>query len=296
MDVSVIIVSYNVSALLCKCIDSIIQYTSDVKYEIIVIDNSSSDDTVKKVQASYPQVKLIPSEINLGFGKANNVGASIAKGKYLFFLNPDTELLNNALLVLYKFMEDNQNVALCGANLYTPEKEPNKSYEMFLPSFWDAVAYVGNFSVKHKDEEKFNPSVFPKPVRLVSGADMFMIKSVFETIGRFDEHFFMYFEEPIFSHKIEKLKMLLYSVPTAHIIHHEGASSKKKRLTTFYFLDSFLKYYKLYYETAFPILYVLLKSKSLLAICYYHLKHDSDKLDYWKGFSEVLTSSKNMVI
>ena len=292
MDVSIIIVSYNVCDLLCQCISSIYDKVTDVSFEVIVVDNASSDNSVDKIKQTFPNVKVIASKVNLGFGKANGLGVKHSSGKYLFFLNPDTELINNAVSVLYLFMETHPNVALSGANLFTPDLLPNKSYEMFLPGFWDGLAFACNFSIKQNDD-KFNKEEAPKPVVLVGGADMFMRRTVFDEVGWFDERFFMYFEEPIFSHKIKRLNMELYSVPSAEIIHYEGASSKKSiSSTTFYFFDSFLKYYHIYYPFGYKILYTLYMIKIKLALLCFSFKKKNEKKSYWEKMNTILKQNK----
>lgn len=276
MDVSIIIVSYNVCDLICKCIQSIYDKVKDLTYEVIVVDNASSDDTVCSIRKNYPTVKLIDSPENLGFGRANNLGAGVATGKYLFFLNPDTELINDAVSILYAFMERHLNVAMCGANLYTPDLQSNVSYKMNLPQFMDAIAYVGNISLR-RNKDVFNHSSEPKSVVFVAGADMFIRHTVFEKIGRFDERFFMYFEEAIFSRKIMNLQLELYSVPTARIIHYEGASSKKKSSMIYLYFDSFLKYYKEYYPFGFKMIAFLYKMKISMAILMFYLLGNQNK-------------------
>ena len=286
MNVSVIIVSYNVKSLLCKCIESIFDYTHGVDHEIIVVDNASSDGTVDELRRRFEDIRLIASDINLGFGKANNEGAKVAKGKYLFFLNPDTLLLNNALLALYDFMECHPNAALCGGNLFTADLKPNHSYNMSIPKFRSALEYVFNTSLSRDSQaDTFNNTGEPKKVELVVGADMFIRKSVFDQIGRFDERYFMYFEEAILSIKIRGIGMDQYAVPDAHILHFEGASSVHKYTSKFY-LDSFLKYYSIY--PYYPLLYFLLSLKIGIGVLLWKVFRKQEKLSYWMSLYQVL--------
>ena len=127
MNVSIIIVNYNTSNLLKDCLCSIIEKTQFIEYEIIVVDNNSGDDSVAMVEQQFTNVKLIKNNINLGFGKANNIGYTYAKGKYLFLLNTDTLLINNAIKILFDFMEDpkHSSVGSCGGNLYTNNLKTN---------------------------------------------------------------------------------------------------------------------------------------------------------------------------
>lgn len=288
MDVSVIIVSYNVKSLLCKCIESIFDYTQGIDYEVIVVDNASSDGTIEELKERYDSIRLIPSNVNLGFGKANNEGAKVAKGKYLFFLNPDTLLLNNAILALYDFMEGHPNAALCGGNLFMADLKPNHSYNMSIPKFRSALEYVLNTSLSRESQaDTFNNTGEPKRVELVVGADMFIRKSVFDQIGRFDERYFMYFEEAILSIKIRGIGMDQYAVPDARIIHFEGASSIHKFTSKFY-LDSFLKYYSTY--PYYPLLYFLLSLKIGMGVLLWKVFRKQEKLSYWMSLYQVLTN------
>ena len=107
MDVSVIIVNYNTVELTKQCILSIYNQTKDVNFEIIVVDNNSEDNSVKIIENNFPQVILINNSDNIGFGRANNLGVEIAKGKYIFFLNSDTILLNNAIKIFVDYMRKN---------------------------------------------------------------------------------------------------------------------------------------------------------------------------------------------
>lgn len=114
MDVSVIIVNYNTKDLILNCIQSIYEKTKDLTFEIIVSDNDSKDDSIKQISSQFPEVKIIENKKNLGFGMANNEGFKIAQGKYVFCLNPDTILINNAIKFLYDFMEHNEECAAGG--------------------------------------------------------------------------------------------------------------------------------------------------------------------------------------
>ena len=119
--VSVITVNYNTRDYLDNCLRSLFARTKGVSFEVIVIDNASSDDSVRMVKDSYPSVTVIESDRNLGFGAANNRAFDEAKGKYIFFLNPDTVLLNDAVSILATYLDTTPSVALCGGNLYTPD-------------------------------------------------------------------------------------------------------------------------------------------------------------------------------
>ena len=117
MDVSVVIVNYNTKLLTVACIASVVENTRDVDYEIILVDNDSSDGTVDEVRKKYPDVIISQMDENVGFGRANNAGAELAKGKYLFLLNSDTVLIENSIKEFFDFMENNPKYSACGCNL-----------------------------------------------------------------------------------------------------------------------------------------------------------------------------------
>lgn len=226
MDVSIIIVNYNTSKLLEECISSVLTKTKNLEFEIIVVDNSSVDDSVNVMRTRFPKVKLIESKDNLGFGRANNVGATIAKGKYLFFLNTDTLLINNAIKILFDFMEkeENQDVGACGGNLFKKDLSPNFSYSLHFPSLWSHFCYRGHLS-SFVNNENFNETGMVKDVAIIIGADLFVRRNLFEKIGGFDPNFFMYVEDTDLLYRIKQNKYRTVSHPDAKIIHIQGASS-----------------------------------------------------------------------
>lgn len=226
MNVSIVIVNYNTSDLLDKCIASVMEKTNDIVYEIIVVDNASSDNSVLMMKKKYSTVKLIESKLNLGFGKGNNLGASFASGKYLFLLNTDTILINNAIKVLFDFMEMevNQNVGACGGNLFNLDLTPNFSYSLNFPSLKNIFSYRSGLSFL-QNNENFNTSDEIKDVAIIIGADFFVRRKIFNEIGGFDPSYFMYVEDGDLCYRICQQNYKIVSVPQAKIIHLQGKSS-----------------------------------------------------------------------
>lgn len=243
MDVSIIIVNYHSADLVVECINSIYQKTENIIYEIIVVDNASEDDSVEKLSLIYgSKIKLIVSEENLGFGKANNLGARYANGKYLFMLNPDTILVNNAIKILYDYLEKNPKIGIAGGNLYMPEMTASPSYclqfdtveeekknaswiYLIKKKFQDKLALQGKV---RPFETTFNYSNEVKEVAYIFGADIMISKCLFDSIKGFDPDFFMYAEEEELSWRVTKKGYQIVNVPQAKIIHLEGATSKKR--------------------------------------------------------------------
>lgn len=226
MEVSIIIVNYNTAELLMNCIDSLKKKTSGLHYEIIVVDNNSSDNSVKQLKANFSDVIVIESKVNLGFGKGNNLGASYAKGEFLFFLNSDTLLINNAIKIMFDFakLPENRDVACIGGNLYHLDESPNFSYSISFPSLFEIALYRSGLKAIWNNDF-FNVSGIPKTVAIIIGADMLIPKDKFDLVNGFDPSYFMYVEEGDLQYRLYMLGLASKSVPQAKIIHMQGASS-----------------------------------------------------------------------
>lgn len=246
--VSIIIVNYNTYSLVLDCIQSIINKTQNVSYEIIVVDNNSPDREIENLAAIFPRVNLILHNRNAGFGSGNNVGAKMAQGRYLFFLNSDTLLINDAVSILSKYLDNNVKVAVCGGNLYTNNLSPTTSYSYMKPSvFADIDYFLFNIltKLKYGNNLYFNHSEQPLKVKgSISGADYMIKKELYDELKGFDEDFFMYYEETELSFRVIKKGYEIHSVPGAKIIHLEGSSEQLKERTLDWTLDSKKKFYQ----------------------------------------------------
>lgn len=208
MDISIIIVNYNTRPLLQDCLKSVYNYTKDISFEVIVSDNGSTDGSIEMLKSEFPQVILIENNANLGFGAANNRALDIAKGKYIFYLNSDTVLLNNACKIFYDYWESAQNkdsIGAIGANLLDAENNVIHSYGSFggykknlfqlYKQFFTNLGLTF-FYIFHIPTSKFVKSpksqFFTGEVDYITGADLFIPNN---NDARFDESFFLYFEE-----------------------------------------------------------------------------------------------------
>ncbi len=236
MDVSIIIVSYNTLSLLRDCIHSIIANTSGVDYEIIVVDNCSTDGSPDMVGRNFPQIKLIRNRGNVGFGIANNQGFRIAKGEYILFLNSDTLLISNAIRDFIEFMgrKGNHDVFACGGLLIQPNDTPIISCGNF-PSILEIILHKMRLFwilprfVRDRISSTLVPNAAESSVEVdyVSGADLFLRKSIIGSVPPFDEDFFLYFEEVEFCHRMHDKGFRAVIVPDIKIIHLFGQSSRE---------------------------------------------------------------------
>jgi len=255
MDVSIIIVNYNTNTLIKQCIRSIYKHTKDIQFEIIVIDNASSDGSQLMIETEFPNVLLIESKENLGFGKANNLGVKQASGNFLFLLNSDTILIENSIKVLKEFLEKKNDplVAAVGCKLLDINRKPHISYGNF-PSIYQELFEYGLSKIFSKYfKKRLSPSVIDsgtqiKEVDYIMGADMFFKKTIFDTIEGFDEDFFLYYEETEICFRLNKFGYKIIWNPETSIIHYLGASEKNQNGINYWILEQLQKSKILYYK------------------------------------------------
>jgi len=238
LDVSIIIVNYNTKELLRNCLASIFEYTRNISFEVIIVDNGSIDDSVEMIKSEFPQVKLIENKNNLGFGTANNLGAKIASGDYIFFLNSDTIFKNNALFLFYDYAQRNNKLLLGG---YLLDKNNNiiHCYENYSKLIITLIRLLYNsypFFLKIKKlfikKRQLQPIISSRMVNYITGADLFIKKYLFYELGGFDENFFMYFEDDDLCKRAKELGYDSFVITGPDIVHYEGASLpiKSKKL------------------------------------------------------------------
>lgn len=241
MDVSVIIVNYKSSDLVIDCVESIFKFTKNLDFEVIVVDNGSQDGSLKRLYDRFGErIKLIDAEDNLGFGRANNLGASYATGRYLLLLNPDIILLNNAIYILYRYLDDHAaHVGVAGGNLYSLDLKPAPSFAErydtlvmdWYHSTWtkliiDKIVTKTKLKINNSRIYGFNHSEKPRVVSYIFGADFMISRKLFTEIGGFDPDFFMYSEEQELSWRIKKYGLCSVCLPDAKMIHLEGGTQR----------------------------------------------------------------------
>lgn len=233
MDVSIILVNYNTYDLVVNCIRSIKEKVdTGLRYEIIVVDNCSPDRAIEQLTQLFPDVQLFQNPVNGGFGSGNNIGARHARGGFLLFLNTDTLLINDAVSVMYHFMENNPKVGVCGANLYAEDLSPATSFSQLPPSLradFDYLFFNLFSKAYYKKSVNFNFGQEPLVVKgTVSGACYMMRQDIFSQLGGFDEDFFMYYEETELSYRVMRSGRWIVNNPEAKVIHLEGGSELVK--------------------------------------------------------------------
>ena len=230
--ISVIIVNWNVKELLRRCIFSINEHLRRWEYEIIVVDNASSDGSIKMLKKEFPEITIFENKSNRGFAAANNQAAKIAKGIFLLFVNPDTELQNDIQPMISHFSDE--RVAVVFGKFV--DKNGNtqghaiKRFPTFLNQTMEAFGLVKIFpNIAIFNEEERNLASYEKPHFIDWGTGAFFIirKDAFEKVGRFDEDYFVYGEEKDLLFQIKRLGYRTMFEPSVHIFHHLGSSTKQ---------------------------------------------------------------------
>lgn len=229
MDVSIIIVNYNTKALTSQCINSIYDKTLGISFEVILVDNASTDGS-KEFFERDNRITYIYSNENLGFGRANNVAVKGARGKYLFLLNSDTFLPMNAIGEFYAYMEKHLDIVSCGGNLIGSNGQNVSSHGNF-PSLLEDFSNIG-FSKLYPKYYRHNIAIAQTAnegniadIKYICGADIFIRREIFEKFGGFDDDYFMYYEETDLYWRLYNAGYKSKLLPNVNIIHLEGQSS-----------------------------------------------------------------------
>lgn len=250
MDISVVIVNYNVQYFLEQCILSVKGAATNLNVEIIVVDNNSEDNSCSVIKEKYPEVKLVENKENIGFSKANNQGVKIAKGAYILVLNPDTIIAEDTLDKIIFFARAKQNLGVLGVKLidgsgkFAPESKrgiptPSTSFNKL---FGISSKRTGKYYATHLDENESGI------IDIASGAFMFIKRIVFEEVGGFSEAYFMYGEDIDLSMKLLHKGYQNYYFASTQIIHFKGESTDKNSKYLKYFHDAMKIFYKKHFK------------------------------------------------
>lgn len=232
IDLSIIVVSWNVRDLLQTCLTSIEAGKGSLRLETIVVDSNSDDGSVEMVRESFPQVRLIDREENVGFPLGNNIGLAEAHGRYLLLLNPDTEVVGDALAAMVGYLEANPEVGVVGGQLLNPDGTVQSSRRRFptvVTAFFEST-WLQPFAPKGILRRYYAEDIDDgetADVDWVKGACLMTRKTILEQVGPLDADYFMYSEELDWCKRIKMAGWRVVYFPEAKIIHHEGKSSEQ---------------------------------------------------------------------
>jgi GT2 family glycosyltransferase len=231
-ELSVIIISFNTKEILRQCLSILKSEIEGLSCEIIVVDNASKDGSEIMVQEKYPWVNLVKSAINLGFGKANNVGFREAKGKFIVLLNSDAFLNKGTLKLALEKIKSNSKVGLAGGRLVGQDGSWQPSARLF-PSLLNETLGMTGLSQKYKKSSFFgrydrtwDPPENAAEADWVPGAFCIIPKKVLDEVGGFDERFFLYYEEVDLCRRIKNAGYDIWYWPDIVVVHLGGESAK----------------------------------------------------------------------
>jgi hypothetical protein len=220
-----------VRPLLRRCLQSI--QTAGLSLEIVVVDNASDDGSAQMVRADFPHVHLIANAKNRGFTAANNQGLAVSHGRYLLLLNPDTEVVDDALAAMVGYMDAYPEAGALGPQLRYPDGSLQPSRRRFptlatalmestvVQQWWADNRVLRRYTMADTGDDAI------QPVDWVVGACLMVRRQAYEQVGGLDERFFMYSEELDWCHRIKDAGWAVMYLPTATVIHHEGKSSEQ---------------------------------------------------------------------
>lgn len=287
--ISIIIVAFNSQRQILKCLDSLVYFTK-TNVEVLIIDNASSDKTVEIVKKKFPQVKLIQNATNIGFTKACNQGARIAKGKYLLFLNPDTAIKNkDDLKLLLDFAESKKKLGAIGVKVLNPDGSIQPSYGALptLPRIiFDRLPFFNkNFGIQVRNPRLYK---YTHRVAWVSGCCFLIRKEVFDEIGGFNEEIFMYGEDYDLCFRLKEKGYENYYYPKFQIVHNDSGRNNLLRKPHKYFSMRkgfliFMKKHKSFLD--YLIINYLIKVESIFFLLLLKLRTRNKKeRDLWRKY------------
>ncbi|MBC8172193.1 MAG: glycosyltransferase family 2 protein [Anaerolineae bacterium] len=259
VDLSVIIVSWNVVDLLLACLKSLEGSAGSYTLEIIVVDSASSDTTVVQVQQEYPQVKLLPQAENLGFVRCNNIGLAAAQGRYMLLLNPDTEVIGDALATMVAYLDANPTVGIVGPHTLNTDGSTQSSRRRFPDvklAFFESTWLQGYAPQKWLDDYYLTAPADDAILDAdwVQGSALMARREVYEQIGGLDPLYIMFYEELDWCKRAKDAGWRVVYVGTAQITHHGGKSTDQVTANKhIYFNESKLRYFHKYYGVGVTI-------------------------------------------
>jgi N-acetylglucosaminyl-diphospho-decaprenol L-rhamnosyltransferase len=281
MDLSIVIVNWNVCDLLRRCLLSVDKaLPPGLAAEAVVVDNASTDGSAAMVRHDFPAVRLVASDENLGYARGNNRGAAETSGRYLLILNPDTEVIGDALATMVHYLDEHPAVGVVGPQLRYADGTLQSSRRRFptpATAFWESTLlhqWVPNNRAARRYHMADRPADAPQAVDWLVGAALMIRREAWRQVGPLDESFFMYFEELDWCRRGRAAGWEIHYVPAAQVVHYEGKSSEQVvAARTIRFQRSKVHYFRKYYGAGWALVIRLF----LLATFAFQLAEESLK-------------------
>lgn len=263
MKLSIIIVNYNVTQLLRNCLLSIQKYLEGISYEVIVIDNASTDNSWRNLMPEFPKIHFISSSENEGFAKANNKAIKTANGEYLLILNPDTEIEGDYIQDILDFADSKDNFGCLGVRMHDAKGNFLPESKRSVPDMFNSFEKLF-INFKRKESKSYyqnNISEFENAeVEVITGAFCLVKKEIYEKVGGFDEAYFMYGEDVDLCYTLLNSGYQNFYYGKASILHHKGESTIKNEVYLERFYGAMQIFISKYYKESKPLQYSLLKA------------------------------------
>jgi len=231
--VSVIIVSYNTCDILRHCLASVYEQARDAAFEVVVIDNASSDGSAEMIQRQFQQVRLIANNVNRGFAAANNQGMAIARGRYVLLLNSDTLVLDQAIDNAVAFADEHGDVGIMGCRVLNADRTLQPTCFMY-PSIVNMFFFAMSLNKMFPTSRLFGRERMTwwqrddvRDVDVVTGCFMLVRRDAIDQVGLMDESFFMYGEETDWCYRFKEAGWRIMFAPCGEIVHLGGASTRR---------------------------------------------------------------------
>ncbi|MFT3795639.1 glycosyltransferase family 2 protein [Flavobacterium sp.] len=254
MQLSVVILNYNVRYFLEQCLDSVQKAIANLDAEIIVVDNHSSDDSCEMVKAKFPNVILIENKENSGFPKGNNIGVEKAQGEYLCILNPDTVVAEDTFEKVLAFAQSKNDLGIVGCKLIDGTGKFLPESKRGIPTPWVALTKVAGLYKLSKAFGKYYASHLPEnqtgKVEILVGAFMVMKRETYTSVGGFDEDCFMYSDDIDLSYMVLKTGKSNYYFHETSVIHYKGESTIRDGLYMKRFREAMDFFYKKHFRVS----------------------------------------------
>jgi len=259
MDLSVVIVNWNTESLLRDCLRSVYDTAKGITFEVIVVDNASSDGSVAMLKVEFPQVRRIENYENRGFAAANNQAFRVMTGRYALLLNSDTVLTEGAVHELYAFMEEHPEAVMACGQLLNADGSKQNSIAAF-PTLLSLLVNMPLLEILFPARYPGKRQEYRHPIEVDSGIGACLIvrKSAIDGVGGLDERYFFFFEETDWARTMREAGWKIYHVPTARIYHFQGKSVGADVRSRIHFYRSRYLYFLKWESEAWPIAAVLI--------------------------------------
>ena len=257
-DLSIIILNYNVKDLLLQCLESVFKNKSQ-NWQVIVVDNASSDNSVEAVKKKFPQVEIIKNQSNLGFAVGNNEGVRLAKAPVVLFLNPDTVIIKQAIQKTYDYLMGNPDIGAITCRVELPDGKLDYSCHRGFPTPWNSFCYFlglakifpkwkifSGYTATYLDIHKTHE------IDCLTGAFLMVRKIAGQQIGWWDKDYFWNGEDIEFCYSLKQKGWKIYFFPEAKIIHYKGSSARKEKATISHGISAMRIFYKKHYYYQYP--------------------------------------------